>query len=78
MKPVVFGDSFDFLFSLVVLVAFERKLHRMHLKVNDEHIRGRIMAVGIGSAYGYGLTQVPFHITGGLMCLLFIVQSFVS
>lgn len=45
------------------LVAFERKLHRMHLKVNDEHIRGRIMAVGIGSAYGYGLTPsaVPYN-----------------
>lgn len=49
--------------SSLFLVAFERKLHRMHLKVNDEHIRGRIMAVGIGSAYGYGLTPsaVPYN-----------------
>lgn len=49
--------------SSLFLVAFERKLHRMHLKVNDEHIRGRIMAVAIGSAYGYGLTPsaVPYN-----------------
>lgn len=45
------------------LVAFERKLYRMHLKVNDEHIRGRLMAVAIGSAKGYGLTPsaVPYN-----------------
>ncbi|MBO4984490.1 MAG: lipid kinase [Bacteroides sp.] len=38
-------------------IIFERKLHRMHLKINGEHIRGRIMTVCIGSAWGYG--QVP-------------------
>lgn len=38
-------------------IVFERKLHRMHLKINGEHIRGRIMTVCIGSAWGYG--QVP-------------------
>ena len=38
------------------LLLFERKLYRMHLKVNDEHIRGRIMLVCVGSARGYGLT----------------------
>ena len=49
--------------SSLFLVAFERKQHRMHLKVNDEHIRGRIMAVAIGSARGYGLTPsaVPYN-----------------
>ena len=36
---------------------FERKLYRMHLKINGEHIRGRIMTVCVGSAWGYG--QVP-------------------
>ena len=36
---------------------FERKLYRMHLKINGEHVRGRIMTVCIGSATGYG--QVP-------------------
>lgn len=53
---------FSYLASLF-LVAFERKLHRMHLKVNDEHIRGRLMAVAIGSARGYGLTPsaVPYN-----------------
>lgn len=45
------------------LVAFERKLYRMHVKLNGEHIRGRIMAVAIGSARGYGLTPsaVPYN-----------------
>ena len=45
------------------LVAFERKMHRMHLKVNGEHIRGRLMAVAVGSAKGYGLTPsaVPYN-----------------
>ena len=45
------------------LVAFERKLYRMHVKLNGEHIRGRIMAVAVGSARGYGLTPsaVPYN-----------------
>lgn len=45
------------------LVAFERKQHRMHIKVNGEHIRGRLMAVAVGSARGYGLTPsaVPYN-----------------
>ena len=49
--------------SSLFLVAFERKLYRMHLKVNDEHIRGRLMAVAIGSGRGYGLTPsaVPYN-----------------
>ena len=32
------------------LLLFERKLYRMHLRVNDEHIRGRIMTVCVGRA----------------------------
>ena len=48
-----------FLSYLMALISlfFERKLYRMHLKINGEHIRGRIMTVCIGSAWGYG--QVP-------------------
>ena len=42
------------LFSLI----FERKLYRMHLRINDEHIRGRIMTVCIGSAWGL---DPPLH-----------------
>ena len=44
-------------FMAFLSLIFERKLYRMHLKINDEHIRGRIMTVCIGSASGYG--QVP-------------------
>ena len=46
-----------------VLLVFERNLYRMHLRINDEHIRGRIMTVCVGSACGYGQTPsaVPYN-----------------
>ena len=49
--------------SSMFLLLFERKLDRMHLKINGEHIRGKIMTVCIGSARGYGLTPsaVPYN-----------------
>ncbi|MCD7899818.1 MAG: lipid kinase [Bacteroides sp.] len=45
------------------LLFFERKLYRMHLMINGEHIRGRIMTVCIGNASGYGQTPsaVPYN-----------------
>ncbi len=45
------------------LLFFERNLYRMHIKVNDEHIRGRIMMVCVGNAPGYGQTPsaVPYN-----------------
>ncbi|KAA6348570.1 putative lipid kinase BmrU [termite gut metagenome] len=50
-------------FAAFLLLIFERKLYRMHLKVNDEHIRGRIMNVCIGNSNGYGQTPsaVPYN-----------------
>lgn len=49
--------------AAMFLLFFERKLYRMHLRVNDEHIRGRIMTVCVGSARGYGQTPsaVPYN-----------------
>lgn len=49
--------------SSLILVAFERKLYRMNLRIDDEHIKGQIMALCIGSARGYGLTPngVPYN-----------------
>lgn len=49
--------------SSMFLLLFERMLHRMHLKVNGEHIRDNIMTVCIGNARGYGLTPsaVPYN-----------------
>ena len=54
--------NLSFLASMLLLL-FERKLHRSHLCVNGEHIRGNIMTVCIGSARGYGLTPsaVPYN-----------------
>lgn len=49
--------------AAMFMLFFERKLYRMHLRVNDEHIRGRIMTVCVGSARGYGQTPsaVPYN-----------------
>lgn len=50
-------------FASMLLMIFERKLNNVHLKINGEHIRGKIMTVCIGSARGYGLTPsaVPYN-----------------
>ncbi|MFA6811963.1 MAG: YegS/Rv2252/BmrU family lipid kinase [Bacteroidaceae bacterium] len=50
-------------FTALFLLLFERKLYRMHLKINDEHIRGRFMTVCVGNAYGWGQTPnaVPYN-----------------
>ena len=52
----------SYLMAFISLI-FERKLYRMHLKVNDEHIRGRIMTVCGGSAWGWGQlpSAVPYN-----------------
>jgi YegS/Rv2252/BmrU family lipid kinase len=52
----------SFLASMFLLL-FERTLYRMHLRINDEHIRSNIMTVCVGSARGYGLTPsaVPYN-----------------
>lgn len=45
------------------LLFFEHNVYRTHLKINGEHIRGRIMSICIGNAPGYGLTPsaVPYN-----------------
>src|SRR5574344_36557 len=47
----------------MVLMLLVRKLNNVHLKINGEHIRGKIMTVCIGSSRGYGLTPsaVPYN-----------------
>lgn len=54
--------NLSFLASMFLLL-FQRKLHRCHLCINGEHIRGNIMTVCIGSARGFGLTPsaVPYN-----------------
>lgn len=49
--------------ATLFLIIFERKLYRVHLKINGEHIRGRVMSVCVGSARGYGQTPsaVPYN-----------------
>lgn len=57
------GVKFLSYVAALFLLFWERKLYRMHLRVNDEHIRGRIMTVCVGSARGYGQTPsaVPYN-----------------
>ena len=57
------GVKFLSYMAALFLLFFERKYHRMHLRINDEHIRGRIMTVCVGSARGYGQTPnaVPYN-----------------
>ena len=59
----VWGVKFLSYLAAFFLLFFERNLYRMHLKVNGEHIRGRIMTVCIGNAPGYGQTPsaVPYN-----------------
>ena len=49
--------------ATLFLLIFERKLYRVHLKINGEHIRGRVMSICVGSARGYGQTPsaVPYN-----------------
>ena len=57
------GVKFLSYLAAFFLLFFERNLYRMHLRINDEHIRGRIMTVCVGSACGYGQTPsaVPYN-----------------
>lgn len=57
------GVKFLSYLAAFFLLFFERKLYRMHLIINGEHIRGRIMTICIGNASGYGQTPsaVPYN-----------------
>lgn len=57
------GVKFLSYFMALISLIFERKLYRMHLKINGEHIRDRIMTVCIGNAWGYGQapSAVPYN-----------------
>lgn len=49
--------------TALFLLLWERKLYRTHLRINDEHIRGRVMSICVGNATGWGLTPnaVPYN-----------------
>ena len=48
------GVKYVSYFMALLALIFERKLFRVHLKINGEHIRGRVMTICIGNAWGYG------------------------
>ncbi len=54
--------SLSFLFSFILLI-FQRMDYKMHLKINSDEIKRRIMTICIGSCTGYGQTPnaVPYN-----------------
>ena len=49
--------------SSFILMTFQRLDYKMHLKINEEEIKRRVMTVCIGNALGYGQTPnaVPYN-----------------
>ena len=59
----VFGSrTLSFLFSFI-LMTFQRLDYKMHIKINSDEIKRRVMTVCIGNATGYGQTPnaVPYN-----------------
>ncbi len=52
----------SFLFSFILMI-FQRLEYRMHLKINREEVKRKVMTVCIGNALGYGQTPnaVPYN-----------------
>lgn len=57
------GVKFLSYLAAFFLLFWERKLYRTHLKINGEHIRGRVMTICVGNSSGYGQTPsaVPYN-----------------
>ena len=58
-----FGSrTLSFVFSFVLMI-FQRLDYKMHVKINEEEIRRRVMTMCIGNASGYGQTPnaVPYN-----------------
>lgn len=59
----LFGSrTLSILFSMVLMI-FQRLEYRMHLKINDEEIKRKVMTLCVGNAEGYGQTPnaVPYN-----------------
>lgn len=59
----IFGSrTLSFLASFILMI-FQRMDYMMHLKVNDDELKRRIMTVCVGNASGYGQTPnaVPYN-----------------
>jgi diacylglycerol kinase family enzyme len=58
-----FGSrTLSFLFSFILMI-FQRLEYKMHLKINTDEIKRKVMTVCIGNALGYGQTPnaVPYN-----------------
>ena len=58
-----FGSrTLSFLFSFILMI-FQRLEYKMHLKINTDEVKRKVMTVCIGNALGYGQTPnaVPYN-----------------
>lgn len=59
----LFGSrTLSYLFSMVLMI-FQRLEYKMHLKINNETVKRKVMTVCIGNSEGYGQTPnaVPYN-----------------
>lgn len=59
----VFGSrTLSFLFSFVLMI-FQRLDYKMHIRINSDVIKRRVMTMCVGNASGYGQTPnaVPYN-----------------
>jgi diacylglycerol kinase family enzyme len=59
----IFGSrTLSFLFSFILMI-FQRLEYKMHLKINSDEVKRKVMTVCIGNALGYGQTPngVPYN-----------------
>lgn len=61
-RHVLGSRTLSFIFSFILL-AFQRMDYRMHIKINTDEIKRKVMTVCIGNALGYGQTPnaVPYN-----------------
>ncbi len=53
-------------FAAMISVIFERQIYRSHLRISDDHVRGRFMNICVGNARAYGLTPSAAPYNGWL------------
>lgn len=59
----IFGSrTLSFIFSMLLMI-FQRLEYKMHIKINNETLKRRVMTVCVGNAEGYGQTPnaVPYN-----------------
>lgn len=61
-RALLYDRTLSFIVSFILLI-FQRLSYKVHLKINNEEIKQRIMTICIGNSLGYGQTPsaVPYN-----------------